>query len=118
MITTIKEFEKARSVLEGVETAALPAGYSAEKLLRVTAEYPIVMVPVNQLAWSLQYNNPKEAGVNMADTTVPLVVTPWRGKLSVVHGAERLARAMRDGIVTIPCRQIEPNVLVQCQAAS
>jgi hypothetical protein len=82
---------------------------------------PVRRIAVTELRWILE---PPDGGdppgdeerIARADLTAPLLLAPWRGRLAVVDGAHRLARAMREGVADLPTRLLTETDLASCEA--
>ena len=82
---------------------------------------PVRHVAVAALRWIQEPPDggepPSDEGrIARADLAAPLLLTPWRGRLAVVDGAHRLARAVRDGVTELPARTITEADLAFCAA--
>ena len=80
--------------------------YNVNAMLRQAEGLPIEQLLVSDLAWILPHTTVQPERVTMANVSLPILATPWRGRLVVVDGAHRLARAVQLGMSTLSGRVI------------
>ena len=81
--------------------------YLLNPILRITDKFPIEHVPVSELEWIIDTVEDFE----YADTNVPILVTPWEGKLVVIDGYHRLLKAVSTGLNALPAKMVPGAIL-------
>jgi hypothetical protein len=82
--------------------------YLLNPLLKFTETFPVINIPVSKLDWVI--TDPTEES-EYADTSVPILVTQWEGKLVVIDGYHRLLKAHKHNIKTIPAKIVSDRFL-------
>lgn len=90
--------------------------YSVDKALEVAADFPVVQIPVKDLAWVLRHAAPDKARVEVADPRHPMLVTYWNGLPVAVDGLHRLAKALEEGLTHVPAKVLSTEHLSQAHA--
>lgn len=99
--------EKGSFTHEGVR-------YDIERVFRYAHKIPTMNFWVRDLLWVLKHDHPREDRVLKADLNAPIIVTKdSRGKLTVVDGLHRLAKADQLGLEYIKGKYISPKDLDQ-----
>lgn len=92
--------------------------YNLNKLFDQMEGSQIVDFLVDDLKWVLEYDDADPERVAKADITCPILVTQTEEvgemKLVVVDGLHRLAKAVEEGIETLPGRFVLPENLEDC----
>jgi hypothetical protein len=92
--------------------------YDLNKILRLTANEPIVQVAVSELAWVLEYCNSDPKRVAAADLSAPILVCMYKGQLLTVDGEHRLTKAYQEKVATLPARWVSATVMMMCYVPS
>lgn len=80
--------------------------YDLNAIFSLVANKSVQNYSVGLLVWLLDYDTPRQDRVQAADITYPIIVTRWQGRLLVIDGIHRLAKAHRLGYQTIPGRYV------------
>jgi hypothetical protein len=87
--------------------------YDLNYLFTVSKNILPMDIDVNELKWVLRDSKPEsDERVKKSDIKVPLLVTKYKGKILVIDGLHRLAKALKLGKETLPCKFILPEILV------
>ncbi len=93
--------------------------YQLDTILRLIRFKPIVEFDLKHLAWMLDGDtvdgsygtadyNEREL---VADLTVPIIVTVWKGQWLVLDGMHRLSNANKQGLTTLPAKIVHSIIL-------
>ena len=85
--------------------------YSVDKAIATVATKRTIQLAVKDLVWIFKYVEPSPERTRIADPSVPVLVTKWRGKLVVVDGLHRLQKAQEQGLETIPAKLLSAKDL-------
>jgi hypothetical protein len=85
--------------------------YDVNAIFDIENDLPLYEIDVNDLSWVLEYDTPDRNRVRAADDSVPILITIWEKKLTVLDGLHRLARAIKDDLSTLPAYFIPPCML-------
>ena len=86
--------------------------YDFDKVLAIAETKPIKQCPVNKLKWVLSYDKPDINRLKNADISFPIVITKSNnGKLTVIDGLHRLAKAVDSNIKSLPVKYITSGEL-------
>ena len=89
--------------------------YDLRAMLRRVGSKPTRNVKVRDLAWIMKYATPFAKRVRAADIAAPIIVTRWKGKLVVLDGLHRLAKARNQGITVLPAKYASRADLAACR---
>lgn len=96
--------------------------YDLNKLLRLSDDLDVDQIPVDQLDWVLDHDDPENdpERIEKADLSATILVTWWfnedgHSQLVVLDGLHRVAKADSEGILMLPGRYIDPEMLEQCE---
>ncbi len=86
--------------------------YDFDKVLAMAETKPTKQCSVSKLAWVLAYDEPDTTRLKNADISVPVVITKSNnGKLTVIDGLHRLAKAVDSNIKSLPVKYITSGEL-------
>lgn len=85
--------------------------YDINAVFDVEDMLPLYDIPVSDLEWVLEYDTPDKKRVRAADYNVPILITIWKRQLVVLDGLHRVAKAVKDGLDTLPSRFLPANLL-------
>ena len=86
--------------------------YDFDKVLAIAETKPTKQCAVSKLAWVLAYDKSNTTRLKNADISVPIVITKSNnGKLTVIDGLHRLAKAVKNKIETLPVKCITNDEL-------
>lgn len=85
--------------------------YYLDPVLVACKSIPTTQFPVSKLEWVLGYDDPDPERVKKADLTAPIIVVPWQDQWVAVDGLHRLAKAVQDGVRTLPAKIINDTIL-------
>ncbi len=93
--------------------------YDLNKLLELSKDMDSDDIPLDQLIWVLDWDEPDPKRVKKADLTAPILVTWWHddnqpSQLVVLDGLHRLARAEQLHHETIVGKYIRHDMLEDC----
>lgn len=99
------------------------ATYDLNALLRVTDDSEIHDIPLDELEWVFDYDNPgaEYDRVESADLNAPIIVTWWRDdddgdhKLVVLDGLHRIAKASENGLEYVKGIYVDAPELERCR---
>lgn len=93
--------------------------YNLNGILNATLGLPIEQVPVSELTWILKYDHmtaEDDPRIANADLTAPLLLIHWEGQLVVLDGIHRLAKAVREGVSTLPATMVNQELIDRYRA--
>ncbi len=103
---------------EGSEFTHDGRDYDLNALLLVTGHFETHDIPIDQVVWVLEFDEPDPKRVAKADTQKPILVTWWEDedghRLVVLDGLHRIARAQQDGDEFIRGRYVDADDLAPC----
>jgi hypothetical protein len=86
--------------------------YDFDKVLAIAETKPTKQCAVSKLAWVLAYDEPDATRLKNSDISVPVVITKSNnGKLTVIDGLHRLAKAVDTNINSLPVKYITNDEL-------
>lgn len=86
--------------------------YDFDKVLAIAETKPTKQCAVSKLTWVLAYDKPDINRLKNADISVPIVITKSNnGKLTVIDGLHRLAKAVDTNINSLPVKYITNDEL-------
>jgi GNAT superfamily N-acetyltransferase len=86
--------------------------YDFDKVLAMAETKPTKQCPVSKLEWVLAYDEPDTTRLKNADISVPVVITKSNnGKLTVIDGLHRLAKAVDKNVNSLPVKYITNDEL-------
>lgn len=88
--------------------------YDLNKLLQITESFTVHQVNVSSLTWIFKHGVPDDKRVEEADISVPILITLWNGKWTVIDGFHRLTRAYLNRVKQIPAKIVKPHDLLAC----
>ena len=88
--------------------------YSVDKAIQEASDTKVRNTPIRKLDWIFRYAKPAPRKKSF-DLTVPVLATPWRGKLVVVDGLHRLNEAKKRGLKTIPTKILTSRQLYRAR---
>lgn len=91
--------------------------YSLTKLKSLAASLEVNPLPVSELIWIFEYDDPEEdhpERIVTADLKQPILVTKDQGQLVVLDGLHRLAKAQKKGVTELPSKMIPADMLKKC----
>ena len=96
--------------------------YDLNKLLRLSDDLDEDAIPVDQLDWVLDHDDPENEPerIKKADLTAPILVTWWfndegHSQLVVLDGLHRVAKASEEGVDMLPGHYIDADMLAKCE---
>lgn len=89
--------------------------YDINLIFKLTEHSKVVKFKVKDLKWVLEYDNPDPVRVDKADLSAPILVHKLGNELVAVDGLHRLAKAVRDGVETLPGKWVTDEMLKQAQ---
>lgn len=92
--------------------------YDLNILLRLTSDSPIEEFLVSDLEWILEYSEPDSDRVTRANLSAPVLVTKWKGKLTVIDGLHRLVKAVDQRVSTLPGKLVSEESLIESKIKS
>jgi len=88
---------------------------TVDSLLDATKNVTPILTSVSDLSWILPYTTIDQRRVERADVSVPVIATKYRGKLAVIDGGHRLAKAVRDNLKSLPVKMLPEQTLPAMQ---
>jgi len=88
--------------------------YSLDKLNRLVKGSEVKLIKIKDLEWIFKYDNPltdTPERIKTANIKVPILITKSQGKLVVLDGLHRLAKAEIEGLETLPSIMVNKNQL-------
>lgn len=77
--------------------------YDLNAVLKAVEHQETIEIDIDQLDWVLDYDTPDEDRLEAADTDAPIVVAI---RMTVVDGLHRLAKAKKEGKLTLKTKLI------------
>ncbi len=98
---------------EGPDSTATHDGkeYQLDTIFKLATYVPVVQFPLYELAWMLELGEPTPERLLVADTSIPIIITPWQGKYAIVDGFHRTYKATKAGDTHIPAKIIHRTIL-------
>jgi hypothetical protein len=88
--------------------------YNLNAVLTATRDFPTKEFLVSDLTWIFDWDNPVDQfRIDNEDLSAPILVTPSLGKLVVVDGLHRLAKAQKLGNKTITGIEVSEHFIDQ-----
>lgn len=87
--------------------------YDLNALLRATEDLDVVKVSIDKLEWILDHDKPDFHRLVSADIDAPILITKWKGKLTVIDGLHRLAAALIQGEERIKAKLVDRDLLAK-----
>lgn len=105
--------EQTMKYTEGQDSTVSHNGkeYRVDDLLKICKSKPTTDLPVKDLKWILQYTTVEPSRVDSADITVPIIVLKEKSRFVVLDGAHRLTKAVKEGVLSLPCLVMNPAEL-------
>ena len=89
--------------------------YSINSVLELVESVPVVKVLTKDLKWVLKYTSVDEKRVNLADlNTHILIASDKLGRPTVIDGAHRLTKAVRESVEKLPAKWVSKTKLKKC----
>ena len=88
--------------------------YNLNSLLQISKHKPIISVKVVSLKWILNHTHIDLARVNNADLSKPILICVNELGDIVIDGAHRLAKAVENGIESIPAKYVNEKEISTC----
>lgn len=85
--------------------------YRVDDLLKIAESKPTIELPVKDLEWILKYTTVENSRIEAADTSVRIIVLKDKKRFIVLDGAHRLARAVGQGLKSLPSAILSPAEL-------
>lgn len=87
--------------------------YDLNIIFKAVHAAPSGKIEINKLKWIFRYAEPLNLDrVEASDITIPILVTPERGRLIVVDGIHRLYKACLAGdVLVLPCKTVPRAVM-------
>lgn len=89
--------------------------YSVNKLLAISRKSKVHTVPVSMLSWNIEPTDMDSKRIHNADVSVPVLITPYKDKVTVIDGAHRIAKSMGLKLPYIQCKYVTPDMLDKCR---
>ena len=101
---------------EGVTSTVTHNGneYKLDTLFRITASRSVISIPVSKLKWVMEYTKTYASRVDAADLKIPILVyEDKRYGLTVLDGAHRLAKAIKNNQFALPAIMVTDEDLLK-----
>lgn len=83
--------------------------YLLNPLFKFTESLPVITIPTSRLSWIIDPEQIEE--FKYADTSIPILVVPWKNKLVVIDGFHRLLKAVDENIPYLPAKMVPLHLL-------
>lgn len=88
--------------------------YKLDTLFRITASRSVISIPVSKLKWVMEYTKTYASRVDVADLKIPILVyEDKRYGLTVLDGAHRLAKAIKNNQFALPVIMVTDEDLLK-----
>lgn len=85
--------------------------YDINKVFKLVHKEPVQKFYVSDLDWMLKFGSPDPERVKQAQLDAPILVTSWEGRLAVIDGFHRLAKAKNENAKYLNGRMVSQEVL-------